>query len=266
MINQPKVSIQSNSKTLLDLLSVGLGLVFGGAMVLIGLWLWLDYRVDPPHSLLAVLSANLAAVLPSSWQAFLGHEAQLMGLPLTGETKAYWYMARAGGIVSYLLLWLSVIWGLALSTKVTHRLVPAPIAYGLHEFLSIGTILFATLHAAVLLGDSYIGFNIFHLAIPFIAPYEPLWTGLGTVGFYLSAVLTGSFYIRKQIGQKVWRALHYLTFVAYMLTLVHGLMAGTDTKLGFMKLLYLMTGGSVLFLSCYRLFSLKPNESKPVRS
>jgi predicted ferric reductase len=179
-----------------------------------------------------------------------------MGLPLTGGTKAYWYMARAGGIVSYLLLWLSVIWGLVLSTKIMHNLVPAPLAYGLHEFLSLATMLFVMAHAVVLLGDNYIGFNLFHLTVPFLAPYEPLWTGLGTLGFYLATVLTGSFYIRQQIGQRVWRILHYLTFVAYILALVHGVMAGTDSGLKLMKLLYLTTGGSVLFLIYYRLLIL----------
>lgn len=180
-----------------------------------------------------------------------------MGLPLTGQTSAYWYMARSGGIVAYLLMWLSVVWGLTLSTKISDGLVPAPIAYGLHEFLSILAVLFAALHAIVLLGDEYIDFNVFHLTIPFIAPYEPLWTGLGTLSLYLSAALTGSFYVRKQIGQKRWRALHYFTFVAYLLILAHGLMAGTDSKLGLMRLMYLSTGLSVLFLIYYRLFTLK---------
>jgi predicted ferric reductase len=256
MINQSKVSIQADSKILLDLLSITLGIVFGGAVTLIGLWLWLDFQANPTHSALAVLSANLAATLPASWQVFLGHEAEVMGLPLTGGTKAYWYMARAGGIVSYLLLWLSVVWGLVLSTKIMHNLVPAPLAYGLHEFLSLATMLFVMAHAVVLLGDSYIGFNLFHLTVPFLAPYEPLWTGLGTIGFYLATVLTGSFYIRQQIGQRVWRILHYLTFVAYILALVHGVMAGTDSGLKLMKLLYLTTGGSVLFLIYYRLLIL----------
>src|SRR5262245_48877721 len=150
MINQPKISIQSN-KTLFDMLMVGLGVFFGGIVSLLGLWLWLNYRSDPTHSLLAISSTHLVAWLPSFWRVPLGHEAQLLGLPLGRETKAYWYMARAGGMVGYLLLWLAVVWGLTLSTKITHRLVPAAIAYGLHEFLSLGTVLFSTLHSVILL-------------------------------------------------------------------------------------------------------------------
>ena len=119
---------------------------------------------------------------------------------------------------------------------------------------SIGAVIFALLHAVVLLGDSYVEFTIFHLAIPFIAPYEPFWTGLGVIGLYLTAALTISFYLRKHIGQKTWRMLHYLTFAAYGLALVHGLMAGTDSNLIGMKLLYLTTGFTILFLTYYRLY------------
>ncbi len=257
MATQLKVSAQSNLKTLLDTILVGFGTLLGGVIALISLWLWLDYQANPNHSLLAILSANVVTIIPMPLRDYLSYEAQLMGLPLTGQTSAFWYMARVGGIVAYLLLWLSTMWGLTLSTKVTSGLIPAPIAYGLHEFLSILTIVFASLHAVVLLGDAYIDFNIFHLAVPFIAPYEPLWTGLGTIGFYLSVAMTGSFYLRKQIGQKTWRTLHYLTFGAYVLTLVHGLMAGTDSPLAIIKLMYLGTGFSVLFLTYYRLFTLK---------
>ncbi|GIK42527.1 MAG: hypothetical protein BroJett011_63600 [Chloroflexota bacterium] len=262
MVNQSEISMQSNSKTLLDVLMIGLGVFGGGVLALLALWLWLNYRGDPAHSLLPSVSAAIAGLLPASWRALLGAETRMMGLPLSGDTKAYWYMARAGGIVGYMLLWLSVVWGLALSTKITEGLVPAPIAYGLHEFLSLGTVLFATGHALVLLGDRYIGFNIFHLTLPFIAPYKPVWTGLGTISLYLSAILTGSFYLRKQIGQKIWRSLHYLTFGAYLLVLLHGVMAGSDSGLSVMRLIYFSTGLSVLFLIYYRLFTLKAKEAR----
>jgi predicted ferric reductase len=177
-----------------------------------------------------------------------------MGLPLTGQTSAYWYMARAGGMMAYLLMWFSVAWGLLLSTKVAMKRVPPTLAYGIHEFASILTVIFAVIHAAVLLGDEYIGFNIFHLTIPFIAPYEPLWTGLGIIALYLTMAITASFYVRKQIGQKTWRALHYFTFAAYLLALVHGITAGSDSGVLVSALMYWGTGFSVLMLTQITIF------------
>ncbi len=266
MLAQSKISTQSELRTLLDIILIAAGVLVGSLIALLALWLWFDYQAEPRRSLLALLSANLATLLPGLLNRYLGQEAQLLGLPLTGQTAAFWYMARSGGIVAYLLLWFSTVWGLTLSTKITDGLVPVTIAYGLHEFLSIGAVLFGLIHSLVLLGDGYINFNLFQLAIPFLSPYEPFWIGLGTITLYLTAALTISFYVRKQIGQKVWRNLHYLTFAAFGLALVHGLMAGSDSSLTMMKLMYLGTGFTVLFLVYYRLFTLKVKEKKSIRA
>lgn len=256
MVTYPKVPKQTHLRTMIDIILINLGILAGGITTLLGLWLWLDYQANPTDSTLAVITSQLVATLPPAVGDYFGLQAQLMDLPLVGQTSAYWYMARAGGVVAYLLLWLSTVWGLVLSTKITAKMLSTPLAYGLHEFLSILAIVFALLHSLILLGDQYIQFNIFQLAIPFIAPYRPFWTGLGTIALYLTMALTGSFYVRKQIGQRVWRTLHYLTFVAYILALVHGLMAGTDSPLAVVKLIYLGSGFSVLFLVYYRLFGL----------
>ena len=257
MLSQSNTSTQPDLRSFVDISLVSMAVLFGGLVALASIWLWFDYQAEPTHSILAALSTNLLAKMPTWLRAYLGDEAHLMGLPLTGHTSAYWYMARAGGIIAYLLMWLSVVWGLLLSTKTTARMISLPLAYGLHEFVSIMAVIFAVLHSVVLLGDNYINFNILHLVFPFTAPYEPVWTGLGTVGFYLMTAMTASFYVRKQIGQKVWRKLHHLTFLTFGLVMTHGLMAGTDTPLPIIKLMYLGTGAGVLFSTYYRLFTLK---------
>jgi hypothetical protein len=256
MVHQ-KSTVQSDLRTVLDVLMIALGMVGGGLTALLGLWLWFDYQAGPADSILVGASSVLVAALPVGLRAQLGDQARLMGLPLVGETSAYWYMARAGGAIAYLLMWGSTVWGLLLSTKVVSKQVSPALAYGVHEFASILTIIFAVLHAMVLLGDKYIDFSLIHLLIPFTAPYEPLWTGLGIIALYLSAAITASFYIRKHIGQKVWRILHYLTFVAYLLALAHAIMAGSDSGLIISVLLYWSTGFMVIFLVYYRLFTAK---------
>jgi len=257
MTTQSKSLNHSDLRTWLDMFLVATGVFSGGLIALLTLWLWFDYQSNPAHSLPAMGIAAAAETIPGWLRNLVYSEVQLMGLPLTGHTSAFWYMARSGGIVAYLLLWLSTVWGLTLSTKITAGLIPAPVAYGLHEFLSIGAVLFTVIHAAVLLGDEYIRFNLLHLTIPFIAPYEPLWTGLGVIALYVTAILTISFYFRKKIGQKLWRKMHYLAFAGYALALLHGLMTGTDSVAGGFKLMYLGTGFSVLFLTYFRLFTLK---------
>ncbi len=263
MVTQPKTEMNTDIRTMLDILVLSFGIIAGGVAALLGMWFWFDYQANPSASILAALSTQIVALLPLGLQQLAAQQTLLMGLPLSGQTSAYWYMARAGGMIAYLLMWFSVVWGLVLSTKVTGKLIPMPLAYGLHEFLSILAVLFAALHAAVLMGDEYIKFNIFHLLVPFIAPYEPLWTGLGTIALYLLVALTASFYVRKHIGQKLWRTLHYLTFAAYLLALAHAIMAGSDSGAIVSVLLYWSTGFISLFLVYYRLFTLKV---KPARA
>jgi DMSO/TMAO reductase YedYZ heme-binding membrane subunit len=76
-------------------------------------------------------------------------------------------------------------------------------------------------------------------------------------------VLTSvSFYLRKQIGQKMWRQLHYLTFGAYLLGTFHGAMAGTDSGNPGMQFIYWGSGLTVLFLTLYRLLPTKPTRGR----
>ena len=190
-------------------------------------------------------------------QAVVHTEASTMGLPLAGETSAYWYMARAGGMVAYLLLWLATFWGVAMSSKLTQGLVKAGVVFAFHEFLPLLAVMFAILHAGALLGDSYFAFSLVDLLIPFSGPYKPLWTGLGGIAFYLSIALVASFYVRSYIGRRAWRAFHYLAYVAFLLAMVHGITAGSDSSQPLVWFMYLLTGSSILFATFFRLFTLR---------
>ena len=74
---------------------------------------------------------------------------------------------------------------------------------------------------------------------------------------YLMIITSVSFNFRKQIGQKRWRKLHYLTFIAYLFATFHGAMAGTDSGNPGMQILYWSSGLLVLFLTNYRLLTLR---------
>jgi DMSO/TMAO reductase YedYZ heme-binding membrane subunit len=214
------------------------------------------------RELLNELNRSAAGVFSHSMRPSLEAQAQMMSLPIEAGSQAFWYIARAGGVVAYLLLWLATCWGIIMSSKVLKGYVNAPVTYALHEFLPILGIVFAAVHALVLLGDSYIGFSLWQLLVPFSSSYEPFWTGLGSLAFYLFLALVLSSYLRKYIGQKSWRAFHYLSYLAFLLALTHGLMAGSDSGAVSMRALYLVTGGISLFLVYYRMLSYAPRISR----
>jgi sulfoxide reductase heme-binding subunit YedZ len=87
--------------------------------------------------------------------------------------------------------------------------------------------------------------------VPFSAPYRPLWVGIGVIGFYLTLLVTITFYMRRRIGMKVFRMIHLLSFVSYVFAAMHGLMAGTDSVLPAAQLMYAATTLVVVFLTAY---------------
>jgi sulfoxide reductase heme-binding subunit YedZ len=170
-------------------------------------------------------------------------------------SKTPWYFTRSSGTVAYLLLAGSTIWGLLLSSKIVKEGIPAAVSLAMHNVLSWLALALSSLHALALFFDSYYTYRLADITIPFIGPYRPEWVGLGIIGFYLMFLTSISFSFRKQIGQKRWRKLHYLTFAGFILVTAHGVMAGTDSGNIGMTLVYWSSGLLVLFLTNYRILT-----------
>jgi predicted ferric reductase len=173
--------------------------------------------------------------------------------------QAMWYITRAAGIMSYLLLWLSTVWGLAVSNKVLDPVLHRAFTYDFHQFLSLLAIAFIFLHIGVLLADQYLPFSVAQILVPFAAPYRPVWVGIGTIGLYLTLLVSITFYIRKWIGQKTFRLIHLVSYIAFVAAALHGLFAGTDSPLLTVQAMYLVTSLSVLFLTVYRIYMSRAN-------
>ena len=75
------------------------------------------------------------------------------------------------------------------------------------------------------------------------------------IGGWLSLMLAVSFRMRKWIGQKGWRRLHYLSFGAFALALGHALLVGTDLQGLGGPVLALVAAAPVLWLTFYRLLA-----------
>lgn len=166
--------------------------------------------------------------------------------------QALWYVTRAAGIIAYLLLWLSTVWGLAVSSKIFDPVLNRYFTYDMHQFLSLLSLGFVALHVIVLLADQYLPFSVAQVLVPFIAPYRPVWVGIGVIGMYLAILVSVTFYVRNLIGYSAFRVIHYLSFISYVGAAVHGLLSGTDSSLWSMQLVYAGTTLIVVFLFVYR--------------
>ncbi len=188
-----------------------------------------------------------------------------LGATSAVDSRVYWYMARSAGIVAYLLLWGSVTWGLMVSHNLLDDIVKPPVVYELHKTLSILALVVGMFHGLILLGDTYMKFTVFDILIPFVSPYQPFWVGLGILGLYLTAILVVSFYIKKRIGHRAWRLLHYSSFLVWIMTTLHGLMSGTDSKLFLMQVMYTTAIASVSYLLLYRIAAAREKKAARVQ-
>ncbi len=197
--------------------------------------------------LAAIVGAFAAVVILPTWLP--GLSTSLLG----AEPKAYWYLARTAGVIAYVLLWISVAMGIAIKNKMARVWPGGPKAVDLHQFASLFALTLSVFHVLILLGDRYVNYTLPQLLVPFSRPdQQPLWVGLGQIGFYLMLPVAFSFYARQYLGYKTWRTLHYASFIVYLLVTVHGLWAGTDSMSPGMLGLYGLTVFATYFLLVYR--------------
>ena len=138
-----------------------------------------------------------------------------------------WLVARAAGIVTLALLTLSVTFGLALSTRVLGNR-RGKMLIGWHQTLTWTALAMLGLHMVALALDPTIHFGIVGVLVPGAAPWRPVPVAAGILTGWLMLALAISFHVRRHIGQRRWRLLHYATFGAFTIGIYHALNVGTD--------------------------------------
>lgn len=163
-----------------------------------------------------------------------------------------WMIIRGSGLAAFALLAASTIWGLLVSGRFLARLVKAkPLTY-MHESLAVGAILATFVHLAALSADQFVEFGWRELFVPGASTFEPTWVAFGIIAFYGMILVSASFYVRKHIGQKIWRYIHFSTFGIYLATAGHGLMAGTDGSNRYVQAMYIGSTAIVIGLTALR--------------
>lgn len=182
----------------------------------------------------------------------------------TNSVQTMWFITRAAGITGYLLIWLSVAWGLAVSNKILDTLLHRSFTYDFHQFISLLAVGFILIHMGVLLFDRYLPYTLPQVLVPFLSPYRPVWIAVGVVSFYLILLVTITFYLRGKIGMKAFRAIHVFSLLAYLGVTVHGFLSGTDSSLPAVQLMYAGSFLVVVFLTTYWFIFARSKNKKPL--
>ncbi len=184
---------------------------------------------------------------------------------LTSEQdRLAWYTTRLAGFLAYGALSLSVLYGLLLSTGVLDAVAQRAVSFTLHQELAAFGIALTLVHGASLALDHTMPYTLVELVVPFASPYRPAWVALGQLALFIAVAVYASFNLRRRLGQRTWRRVHYLTFLAWLGATVHGLLSGTDTSAPWALWSYVATATAVSFLLGYRVIrSLSERLARP---
>lgn len=178
---------------------------------------------------------------------------------------ALWYASRATGVVSLILLSLVAILGIVVNRQGRLPGLPRFAVTGLHRSLSLLTVAFLGMHIVTAIADGYVHIPWLSTVVPFTSDYERFWIGLGTVAVDLVAAVIVTSLLRARIRPSVWRAVHWLSYASYPVTLVHSLGASKDLRSGWLLALTMATVFAVVTAISYRIIDAAAALPRPRR-
>lgn len=184
-----------------------------------------------------------------------------------------WYLARAAGMVALIAFTASTVLG-ALASSRTRPTSWAAIdrrflVQMAHRSTAITGLLALLTHVAILVIDSYVDVSVTGALVPFTAGYAPLALGLGTLGTYAIVLVAVTGAARGRLAAsaravRAWRTVHVAAYAGWVLSMGHGLLAGTDTGTVWATVLYAVCGLAVTIAAAVRLFGIDHAANQPL--
>jgi DMSO/TMAO reductase YedYZ heme-binding membrane subunit len=167
--------------------------------------------------------------------------------------SVYWYLARGTGAVTLLLLTAVVVIGILGPLRVTGGRWPRFAIDTLHRDLSLLVIALLLVHIITSVLDSFVSISLSEAVIPFVlSSYRPLWLGLGALAFDILLALVITSLVRRRLGYRTWRFIHWLAYLSFPVAVLHGLGTGSDAKIWWMLLLTAACVIAVTIATCVR--------------
>lgn len=145
-------------------------------------------------------------------------------------TSATWLLTRASGAVSLLLLTATFALGIADVARWRSRTWPRFAVDALHRNLALLAVAFVGVHVFTTLIDKFVSIGVVAAFVPFSNGYKTFFLGLGALAFDLLLALIVTSALRRRIGARVWRAVHWAAYACLPVALVHALGTGSDAS------------------------------------
>jgi len=148
------------------------------------------------------------------------------------SSTALWYASRATGVVCLVLLSAVMIIGILVNQQGRLPGLPRFAVLGLHRNLSLLAVAFLAAHVLTAVTDSFVSISLAAAVIPFVSAYQPLWLGLGAVSLDLMAAVIVTSLVRRHLGRRTWRAVHWLAYASWPVAVAHSVGSSKDLQSG----------------------------------
>lgn len=141
---------------------------------------------------------------------------------------AMWAFGRISGILALALFTVSLILGIV--TRSGRPLIGMPrfSVTLVHRNVALLASAFLVLHVGTLMLDSYAHLNPVDVVVPFLGAFKPFWQGLGTVAFDLLVAIVVTALLRRFIGVRAFRFVHWFTYAMWPIAVAHAIGNGTN--------------------------------------
>lgn len=165
----------------------------------------------------------------------------------TSDAPVLWWAGRSSGFVAYLALWLSMLFGTLVSAKST--LLDKKLTMELHRQWSLAALIATVAHVLLLVVNEHAQVSVLSALVPFTEESLTGAVGIGVFALWGLVLVEVTSLVQRRVPYSAWRAIHGLAFGTMLLALVHSVMAGTDTNVLAVKVLYEVTaailGGAI---------------------
>jgi methionine sulfoxide reductase heme-binding subunit len=175
----------------------------------------------------------------------------------------WWYIARSAGIVAWLMLTASVLWGIVLASDLFPRRRRPAWLLDLHRWLGGLTVLFVAGHLAALVADGSVRFGPREVLIPFASTWRPTAVAVGIVAAYLLVAVEATALAMKRLPASWWRGIHIASYAVFWAVSVHGALAGTDASKALYSVTSLVALAALVFAAVYRTLTRELPKRKP---
>lgn len=169
--------------------------------------------------------------------------------------QLWWFLARGSGVVAWLFLTASVLWGIFLSTDLFPKHRRPAWLLDLHRWLGGLTVAFVVVHVASLIADSYVQFDLADVLVPFASEWKPGPVALGVLAMWGLVAVEATSLAMKRLPKRIWRGIHLTSYVTFWFSGLHGAFAGTDALQPLFLITLLISVVGVVFAGTYRMLN-----------